>query len=322
MKILLFLVAIVLGLIGFRALSANPFLGVILLVVCFAMLITYLKSKRKPEAAVSISVQRPSAPSQRAARESKRSLHPVGNVDVMCPHCNQRLEKKPGRKKKCPHCGEFIFVRTRPSDEKQVLVTEAQAEEIEEQWSIVNGTHESYLAKKRRFTSEKAKLAKHFGREPSDNDVTWSLLNQELMEHASQQNWGLFRNAKMQMADILRKESKLPDALGMYFEICYLDLNGPNNMSGVTDPELLRQFPPWNPEQDAFIAPGIVDRIARIIQKTETDQSKAKELFTAQATKLKQSLRLPVPVTKAWTEVGKAVYGNQTGIEQQNPLVG
>lgn len=68
-------------------------------------------------------------------------LEAVGNVDAICPHCDQPLNKKPGRKKKCPYCGEFIFVRTRPIDGQQVLVTEAQAKKIEEQWSIVHGAH-------------------------------------------------------------------------------------------------------------------------------------------------------------------------------------
>jgi DNA-directed RNA polymerase subunit RPC12/RpoP len=306
MMVILFLVAIILGLVGFAVLSSNPILGVVLLLVGFAMLMACLK--RKPKARVSIYFQRPSSLSPRKIRKSKRGLKSIGNVDAICPHCNQPLDKKPSRKKKCPHCGEFIFVRTRPSDEQRVLVTEDQAEEIEEQWSIVNGTHGEYLAKKKRFADEKAKLAKRFGREPSDNDITWSLLNQELMVHASQQNWGLFRNAKMQMADILRKESRLVVALGMYFEVCYLDLNGPNNMSGVTDRKLLKQFPPWNPKQDALLAPSIVGRIARLIQKTETDERQAEELFVSRASKLKESLRLPVTVGKAWTEMRKALY--------------
>lgn len=118
------------------------------------------------------------------ASSRQRDFEPLGNVDAVCPHCNQALEKKPGRKKKCPYCGQFIYVRTRPSDEQQVLVTEAQAEEIEEQWSIVNGTHDAYLGEKGRFAEEKAKLARRFGREPSDKDVRWSQLNQELIEHA------------------------------------------------------------------------------------------------------------------------------------------
>jgi DNA-directed RNA polymerase subunit M/transcription elongation factor TFIIS len=83
---------------------------------------------------------------------------PVGNTDAVCPHCNHAMEKMPGRKKKCPHCGEFMYVRTRPGDGLRVLVTKSQAEQIEEQWSIRNGTHEAYLAEKARAASQEAEI--------------------------------------------------------------------------------------------------------------------------------------------------------------------
>ncbi len=62
----------------------------------------------------------------------------IGNIDAICPYCGNRLEKKPGRKKKCPHCGNFIHVRTRPLDNQKVLATEKQTEAINEQWATVN----------------------------------------------------------------------------------------------------------------------------------------------------------------------------------------
>jgi hypothetical protein len=30
---------------------------------------------------------------------------------VRCPYCRRKLDKAPKRKSKCPHCGEFIYVR-------------------------------------------------------------------------------------------------------------------------------------------------------------------------------------------------------------------
>ncbi len=29
----------------------------------------------------------------------------------MCPYCNEKLEKVPKRKSKCPHCSKYIYVR-------------------------------------------------------------------------------------------------------------------------------------------------------------------------------------------------------------------
>lgn len=234
-------------------------------------------------------------------RQSKmsRNIEPIGLVDAVCPYCSQTLDKKPGRKKKCPHCGEFIFVRTRPSDQKQVLVTQAQADQIEEQWSIVNGTHDYYLAQKQRYLDEKAKLTERFREEASDRDVKWRLFNQDLIRNASQQDWGFFRNTKMQMADLLRKENRLKGALSFYLEVCYIDLNGPNNRGGVTDIALLKEFPPWTPDT-GDLAPGIIDRIIKLSQKAQIDEQAIAELFLKQARLLDSSLGLPVGAERAW----------------------
>src|SRR3989442_5791851 len=40
----------------------------------------------------------------------------IGNTDAVCPNCSKLLDKIPGRKSKCPHCAEYIYVRTRPVD--------------------------------------------------------------------------------------------------------------------------------------------------------------------------------------------------------------
>ncbi len=31
--------------------------------------------------------------------------------DALCPYCSGLLEKAPARKKKCPHCGNYMYVR-------------------------------------------------------------------------------------------------------------------------------------------------------------------------------------------------------------------
>ena len=209
MRVKLFFTAVILGLAGLSLFSQNALLGIGLMLLAFFLLIASFRKRPAARARVSVSTQRLATPMSRIVRKPKRKFEPIGNTDAICPHCTHALDKKPGRKKKCPHCGHFMFIRTRPCDEQRVLVTEAQAEVIEEQWSIVNDTHTEYLANRKRFNDEKAKLSNRFGKEPSDNDVSWSMLNQDMMEYASQRNWGFFRNAKFQMAEILRKESRL-----------------------------------------------------------------------------------------------------------------
>jgi hypothetical protein len=73
-----------------------------------------------------------------------KGLTKIGLFD-QCPHCFKKLNKIPGRKKKCDFCGNFIYVRTRPIDKKRVLVSKLQAQEIENQWEIYQ--HHKYTKK-------------------------------------------------------------------------------------------------------------------------------------------------------------------------------
>ncbi len=65
-----------------------------------------------------------------------KEFHAIGMLDAVCPSCGACLEKRPKRKTRCPHCGEFIFSRKRPIDEKIVLLNAAQAEVIERDWAL------------------------------------------------------------------------------------------------------------------------------------------------------------------------------------------
>lgn len=234
-------------------------------------------------------------------------MNPIGNTNAICPNCDQHLDKMPGHKKKCPHCGMFIFVRIRPGDRKRVLVTKVQVEQIEELRSIENGTHGIYMARRKRVSDETARLAKRLGREPSENEVSWSIYNQEMVEHAAQRNWGSFRMARFQMIEILRDESRLVEALEGYLELCYIDLNGPCDRNSLPD-ELLKEFPRWDAKHLGMLAPGILDRISKIVRKTNTSRSDIQRIFFERATKAKESLRLPVDVTQAWEQLHEALF--------------
>src|SRR5579863_10040178 len=72
----------------------------------------------------------------------------IGQIDDICPNCGSMLSKRPRRKAKCAHCGEFIYVRTRPSDRKRVLVTKGEADALQAEWEAVLRTRHS------RYTSD------------------------------------------------------------------------------------------------------------------------------------------------------------------------
>jgi hypothetical protein len=228
------------------------------------------------------------------------SLPKIGITEPQCPYCRIILEKMPARKTKCPACGKYFFVRTRPEDRKKVLVTEEQVPQIERQWEIYYQQQEfEKSVNKSEYKKEKAKLSKIQGREPSAYDVLWSLANQHLIQHAKRGDWGLYRNTKFEMARILQLEDETIRALQVYLEICYLDLNGPSNTGGTTDPALLREYPPFELKY-ASLAPGIVDYVVKLSEKLGLQQEEIKKLFFETAEINYKNLKLPVKPAKAW----------------------
>ncbi len=262
-----------------------------------------LSSQAEEDSKTAVEVEFNYSPKSEPAEPIASEFPPIGNPDAICPYCEFKLDKMPGRKKKCPACGNFIYVRTRPADQQKVLVTEEQTAEIEEQWAIINGTYDQYIESKESFEKEKAILSERFGHSASDNDVKWSLLNKELLTHATNGDWGLYRNSKLGMADILRKEGKLEQALSFYLEICFIDLNGPSNVGGLKgSPDLLEKYPPFR-EDEAFLAPGIIGYISRIIKNLQLDVDQVKAIYMEVAQREYKNLSLPIAPEIAWQTI-------------------
>lgn len=230
------------------------------------------------------------------------SYHVKDERKAECPYCRKVLNKIPSKKTKCPSCEKFMFVRNNTQNYIRSVVTEEKAEKIDEDWSIVNGTHDIFIAEKRKIEKEKEILKKKFGKEPLGSDVQWSILNKSLIEDAQHRNLGFYRNTRFEMAEILRKELKLENALQTYLEVCCLDLNGPNNRGGMNDAELLKEFPVFDSEM-SFLAPAVINRIRSIVKKLKFDKNKVKSIFIAHNLKIKKSLKLPLSVENCWQSI-------------------
>lgn len=226
-----------------------------------------------------------------------------------CPHCHGVLKKVPGAKTKCPHCGQYMYVRTSPADNARKVVTKAEADRIEEEWALQSGTYELYVMEKEKVEQERQRLAAKFGKAPSDRDVQWGLLNKSILEHAKRGDWGLYRNDRFAMGEPMRKEQRFEQALDFYLEVCYIDLNGPTNAGGCTDPEILAEFPPFNPREIADLAPGVIDRMRTIIARLGLDPAGVKAHYVNYCTRATRGLRLPRSVDECWPEIEQALFG-------------
>ncbi|MFH1022391.1 MAG: hypothetical protein V1809_03295 [Planctomycetota bacterium] len=202
----------------------------------------------------------------------------IGTVESACPYCKTNLEKRPVRKSKCKSCGQYIYVRTRPSDKKKVLVTEDQKKKIDELWAAAGNPS------------------------PQENDAKWASLNMESLEHVKNGNWGLYRNVRLGQAKILQQEKKWNAALGYFLWTCYLDVNGPNNLGGLSS-EMSKQkrFDP----ADGTFAPGVINGIAFIMEEQAIEMERVETVFLEVATREFKGLELPISPEEAWKQIGQ-----------------
>lgn len=113
---------------------------------------------------------------------------------TVCPYCGVVLDKRPKRKKECPHCGNYIFLRRKPGCQDKVFVTESEAQAIDEEnrraarrdhWMTILGQFGVIQSDYERM---KRQLRRRFKSEPADGDIIWGLLNKLTTELADLQD--------------------------------------------------------------------------------------------------------------------------------------
>lgn len=131
--------------------------------------------------------------------------------------------------------------------------------------------------------------------EPSD-------FNRKLLDHAKLENWGLYRNTRLDMADFLRKKRKTLGALTTYLEVSYLDANGPMNLMDRVDRQGFRESPPFDPSI-ATQAPRVIGEIYVNSQELKLSNTELKARYLQVATTLQRHLKTPVDPEDGWKEL-------------------
>ncbi|WFN33869.1 TerB N-terminal domain-containing protein [Methanogenium sp. S4BF] len=229
-----------------------------------------------------------------------------------CPYCHKLLDKMPKSKSKCPHCEEEITVRTDPVEKKKILLRMDQIDEFEEKVREVR-THKtierilgSNFTKNRKYLHIEKDLKKKLNIEPSEKEVALLMVEDSGEEYYNNLNMGLFRNTILYKADILKASGDMQNALTLYLELLYFDLNGPNNSPiGKHDPELLKRYPPFNPKDSgsAFIAPGIINYIKTINKDLNLSKEEIKQIFFEHNIGVENARKLPLRVQDAWDKL-------------------
>lgn len=111
------------------------------------------------------------------------------------------------------------------------------------------------------------------------------------------------------MAAIIEKDDKPAEALKYYLEVCYIDLNGPQNTGGIGDPELRASL---NVQdfmiEDAFLAPAVIDKILEIILGLKLDENQVCQKFMQVAEHNRNNLKLHVSPEAAWSKLSDEIY--------------
>ena len=113
---------------------------------------------------------------------------------IRCPNCQERIEKKPTRKTKCPHCEKPIYVR------HGELVTEEQKVKHDDM-DLFRFTEEEYRTKQ-------SELLKKFGSMPSHSDTIWGTANGKIPMLMGQKAFCELSDLYMAMAKFMHGKGK------------------------------------------------------------------------------------------------------------------
>ena len=251
-----------------------------------------------------------SAPQPKSAETDNLGSNPE------CPYCHNLLDKMPQAKKKCPSCKKSIIVRTDPIEKKKILLREDQLEEFEHELTEIRN-HKALQriltdlnVDSSQFDQIKENIKMKTGKEPAEKDVMLEIVDNIGYHHFRNLDMGLFRNTILYKGDIFKLSGDLQNALITYLELCYIDLNNPNNCGGTKDyPELLKEYPPFNPNtsRDNLLAPGILWNIIQINKELNLTKDHIKDIFFSHNLKVEKSKKLPLSVEIAWERFEPAI---------------
>jgi DNA-directed RNA polymerase subunit RPC12/RpoP len=242
----------------------------------------------------------------RPGPETSNEYTAIGNADPICPYCGHKFEKMPGRKKECPECKKTFFVRTRPSDNKKVLVTSDQAIEVNRQNKIRTGQFDE--RQQRSYSTVRKEIQTRLGKEPTNYEVMSAFLTGECRYFASRNDWGFYTNTLGEQEKLAEDFGNKDEALFFCLMICYLDLNGQNNLGGLGGQPSpgIKRFDP----KVAFLAPHYTKRIRVLSEELNLSQKDVKTRFVEGAKKMKETIHTPVAVNTAWEKISSEVYGD------------
>ncbi len=166
-------------------------------------------------------------------------------------------------------------------------------------------------ADKERFEYIRAAQIEKHGSERAEqlhsalHTIRRALYQRQELESTKEGNFALFRNARLNTALLLEEEVEkdeelLRKTLATHLELCYLDLNGPQN-STAPERELTKEAP-FDPSQ-GVLAPGIVNVTNTYIERLGLTRAETKALFYKHNSRHLSRLSLPLSMDEGWSKL-------------------
>ncbi|MEQ9325607.1 MAG: hypothetical protein RIF41_40960, partial [Polyangiaceae bacterium] len=231
-------------------------------------------------------------------------LADIGTPTPTCPYCHHRFPKMPPRKRKCPECDGTFYSRKRALDGTKVLLTEPEAREDEAQRVLLGRIREKGATEVDLDSLVQSMHVQH-RRFPTVHELVAAELRREAAAHASSGNWGLYRNARFNLAEACSRTGVADDALRLLLEVSLLDLNGPRNV-GRNGPAFAPSLPAFDPSS-AFLAPGVVKRTADAMNDLGLSLEELRLVFDEVVSAVRPTLNLQRSTDDVWKELLNAL---------------
>ena len=132
--------------------------------------------------------------------------------------------------------------------------------------------------------------------------VSYQRLESESLKEG---NFALLRSARLSMALLMEEEVEqdeelLRKTLAMHLDLCYIDLNGPQN--STTRERELTEEPPFDPIQ-GVLTPSIVNITNVYIERLALTRDETKSLFHKHISRHLSGLNPPLSLDDGWNKL-------------------
>jgi hypothetical protein len=220
-------------------------------------------------------------------------------------------ERRRERSRSAPRTSELqkIYFQSRPRDRREARMS--QAEDIEHERAIKRELEELPEAERARFERIRAAQREKYGKERPEqlhsalHTIRRNAYERQGLDGIKEGDFARFRNARVGIALLLEEEAekdeeKLRKALATHLEVCYIDLNGPQN--STTREREPSSEAPFEPRHSLLIR-DIIDITNVYIERLGLTRAETEALFHKHNSKHLSELHLPLSIDKGWNQL-------------------